>query len=68
MRGFIVKVIENKGFGFIQGDDGNEYFFHSSALVTATFSHLRVNDKVTFRVAKSPKGPRAEEVEIDGQG
>ena len=31
MTGTIAKVISDKGFGLIQGEDGHEYFMHRSA-------------------------------------
>ena len=30
MRGRIKRFIEDKGYGFITGEDGQDYFFHIS--------------------------------------
>jgi cold shock CspA family protein len=30
MHGIVVRLMADKGFGFIRGDDGTEYFFHRS--------------------------------------
>ena len=43
-----------KRFGFIEGEDGNEYFVHQSALQRGVF--LRENDKVSFESAETEKG------------
>lgn len=57
-----IKRLTAKGFGFIQATDGEEYFFHHSAV--ADFDALREGQKVTFEKTDGPKGPRAELVEL----
>ena len=59
-----IKTLTNKGFGFIAGPDGQEYFFHQSACVGARFDSLREGEAVTFDVGQGPKGPRAENVKL----
>ena len=49
-----------KGFGFIAGDDGKEYFVHKSGLAEGTI--LNENDEVTFEVVEGDRGPKAEKV------
>lgn len=61
-NGSIKKVVTDRGFGFIAGDDGNEYFFHRSAV--DNFDFLRGGETVTFTVESSPKGPRANQVRV----
>lgn len=59
-----VKRLTDKGFGFITPEGGDkDVFFHSSALVGATFADLKVGDMVTFEVEESDKGPRAANVQ-----
>ncbi len=58
-----IKKLTDKGFGFIVGD-GEELFFHSSALQDARFEDLREGQQVEFTVGSGPKGPRAENVII----
>ena len=56
----IIKRLTDKGFGFITPDgQDKDVFFHSSALVDVTYPELQVNDKVSFDVEDSEKGPRA---------
>jgi CspA family cold shock protein len=57
-----IKTLTGKGFGFIAGPDGQEYFFHQSACVGVPFDSLREGQAVTFDVGQGPKGPRAENV------
>lgn len=64
MNGSIVRVVTDKGFGFIRTDDGTEYFFHRTALGRVDFSALRGGERVSFREEPSAKGPRACAVEV----
>ena len=50
-----------KHFGFIAGDDGKEYFVHSSGLKEGT--SITEGDKVSFKVVEGDRGLKAEEVE-----
>ncbi len=52
---------EAKGFGFITGDDGKEYFVHVSGLKEGT--KISEGDKVKFEVVQGDRGPKAEQVE-----
>lgn len=62
--GTIKKLVRERGFGFISDTDGREVFFHQSSIVGATFDSLQGNEKVEFEIEKSPKGPRAVNVQI----
>ncbi len=62
MNGTIKRLIEDKGFGFLRGEDGNEYFFHQSSLKNAQFADLHVGQDVTFEESEGQKGLRAEDV------
>lgn len=59
-----VKRITDKGFGFLIGDDGKEYFFHQTALKNVKFDELREGTEVTFEDAEGAKGPRAEDIYV----
>ncbi len=53
-----VKFFNNmKGFGFIKGEDGKEYFFHHSDIKKE--ASLREDDEVSFEVGKGDRGPKA---------
>ncbi|NPV04319.1 MAG: cold-shock protein [Syntrophaceae bacterium] len=55
---------EQKGFGFIQMDDGGDIFVHYSAIQTRGFRTLREGQRVSFEVTEGQKGPAAANVQI----
>lgn len=63
-QGVIKKLVTDKGFGFISRDDGNDLFFHRSALVDVDFAALREGQHVEFTIGEGPKGPAAETVKV----
>jgi CspA family cold shock protein len=62
-QGKIKKLIAERGFGFIEGEQG-EMFFHQSALEDTTFGALNEGQQVEYEEGTSPKGPRAENVRL----
>ncbi len=62
VRGRIKKMVRDRGFGFIRGDDGKEVFFHRSGIGGADYDALSEGDIVEYHVSESPRGPRAENV------
>ena len=62
--GTIKRVISERGFGFIGGEDGKEYFFHRNEVAASMdFDRLAGGEAVTFDIEASPKGPRAVKVQ-----
>ncbi len=64
MNGKVKRLVSEKGFGFVEGSDGGEYFFHQSACVGVRYDELREGQAVTFEKGQGPKGPRAENVKL----
>ena len=53
----------DKGYGFIQQDDGQaDVFVHFSAIQTSGYRTLEENQRVEFEVTQGQKGPQAEQV------
>ncbi len=61
-RGTIKKMVRDRGFGFIRGEDGKEVFFHRSGLNAADYDGLSEGDAVEYVVQEGPRGARAENV------
>ena len=57
MKGTVKFFNEMKGFGFIAGEDGKEYFVHQTGLKEGTTLHE--NDPVSFDVEEGDRGPKA---------
>jgi CspA family cold shock protein len=58
--GTVKRVISERGFGFIVGEDGKEYFFHRDGLTSSVdFDRLVGGESVTFDTETGPKGERA---------
>lgn len=62
-QGKIKKLVSDKGFGFIQGN-GDDMFFHHSAVEGVRFDDLREGQTVEYEIGSGPKGPRAESVRV----
>jgi len=60
MKGKIKFFNQIKGFGFVTGEDGKDYFVHSTGLVGTT--SLDKDDEVTFEIEQGEKGPKAVKV------
>ena len=60
-EGTIKKLVAEKGFGFIKGQNG-ELFFHQSAVQGVAFEELREGQRVTYTEGRGQKGPCAENV------
>ncbi len=62
LTGRIKKMVRDRGFGFIRGDDGKEVFFHRSGLNATEYDSLEEGAYVEYQISESPRGPRAENV------
>jgi len=59
MKGKVIRFNKRKGFGFIKSEDGEDVFFHYSALVMEGFKDIPVESEVEFDVEETEKGLRA---------
>jgi CspA family cold shock protein len=59
----IVKWFNNdKGYGFVSRESGDDVFVHHSSIQAAGFKSLNEGDRIEFDVAKGPKGNQAQNV------
>ena len=65
MNNGIVKWFNNeKGFGFISVEGGDDVFEHYSAIQTTGYKTLEEGQKVSFNIVKGARGPQAENITI----
>jgi len=60
MKGKVKFFNDEKGFGFIAGEDNKEYFVHESGIKKGPIAEA---DEVSFDVEEGDRGPKAVNVE-----
>ena len=61
-RGKVKWFNEQKGFGFISQESGDDLFVHFSSIKQEGFKVLREGDEVEFQIAQGKKGLQAIDV------
>ena len=62
LKGKIKRMIRDRGFGFIEAEDGKEIFFHQTGIVEVSFDELKEGDEVEFDPEENKKGWQARNV------
>ena len=62
MEGTVKFFNRKKGFGFVSGQDGKDYFVHFTGLSQGTF--IRDNDVVSFDAEEGERGLKATNVKL----
>ncbi len=60
--GMVSSFNDEKGYGFIETDDGDQFFVHHSAIEMDGFRILEKGDQVMFEVAITRRGAEAVKV------
>lgn len=55
---------EQKGFGFITGDDGVDVFVHYTEIIREGFQTLEPGERVIYDVTDEDIGPKAVDVRL----
>ncbi len=63
MQGTVKWFNPNKGFGFIETENGRDIFVHYSAINDEGFKTLHEGDRVAFEVVEGARGEQAANVE-----
>lgn len=53
---------DQKGFGFLEQEGGDDVFVHHSAIVAEGYRSLAEGDRVEFTIEQGQKGPAAADV------
>lgn len=59
MRGTVKWFSDEKGFGFISPENGEDVFVHHSGIAGSGFKSLTEGQVVEFEVSQGPKGLQA---------
>ena len=63
-KGTVKWFSDQKGYGFITGEDGKDVFVHYSGLNMEGFKTLKEGQNVVYDVTDGDKGPQATNVSI----
>ncbi len=66
MEGTVKWFNSQKAYGFIAGDDGNDYFVHLKAVADGVL--IREKDRVSFEAVETDRGKQAQNVTIAPEG
>ncbi|PKM85947.1 MAG: cold-shock protein [Firmicutes bacterium HGW-Firmicutes-12] len=64
MQGKVKWFNSEKGFGFIEGNEGGDVFVHFSAIQGDGFKKLEEGQEVMFDVVEGNRGPQAANVTL----
>ena len=62
-QGTIKKLVVDRGFGFISGEEG-EVFFHHTSLKDTSIEDLQEGQAVEYEAEPDQRGPRATSVRV----
>jgi ribosomal subunit interface protein len=65
-RGRVTKLFADRGYGFLENDEGTEIYFHENSVLKHKFHSLSVGSEVRFAEELGEKGPQASTVEMIG--
>jgi CspA family cold shock protein len=64
--GTIVRLVRDRGFGFIRTEDGQEVFFHATGVPAGNYDALREGQTVTFDKERDTRGRGERAVNVQG--
>ena len=57
MQGTIVRLVRDRGFGFIKAENGSEVFFHATGVTGSTpYDNLNEGQTVTYEKEQDTRG------------
>jgi len=64
MNGKVKWFNNQKGFGFIEDENGKDIFVHYTGVIKSGYQTLEEGDEVTFDVTEGKRGPQATNVKV----
>ncbi len=64
-HGVVAKLFHDRGYGFIEAEDGREIYFHQNSVLDGKFAKLQIGMKVRFAEEDGDKGPQASTVHVN---
>ncbi len=66
-KGTIRRLITDRGYGFIETEEGQDLFFHRNDLQGVDYESLTEGQAVEFEVTRTAKGLNAANVRLAGE-
>lgn len=66
-EGQVLRLFKEDGFGFLEGLDGTEVYFHRNAVIEPGFDDLEVGMRVRYAETQGIEGPQASTVSLVGK-
>ena len=60
----VARVFHDRGYGFLEAEDGHEVYFHEHSVLGARFTDLEPGAKVRYAEEDGDKGPQASTVHV----
>ncbi|ATO48772.1 MULTISPECIES: cold-shock protein [Brevibacillus] len=67
MQGKVKWFNKEKGYGFIEREDGTDIFVHYTGINGSGFRNLEQGEQVVFDIVEGQRGPQATNVEKNNQ-
>jgi cold shock protein len=64
LNGKIVRLVRDRGFGFIRVDGGKEIFFHSTAVLDGVFESMSEGGSVDFEMGRDASSDRERAINV----
>jgi ribosomal subunit interface protein len=65
--GHVTKIFGDRGFGFLETEDGREIYFHRNSVLHTSFDRLEPGTVVRYAEELGDDGPQASTVEVVGR-